>query len=417
MDTLDIEQSDTCEQPLQQSDWDMFNLLYSNPDGDIQLPPASESGDGTFGSGADVTSQQSHAAQEQEHVGIVEQQLAHTMAELAQLRLREQQLQAKNHLLEKVALLHSKQKVSRASTLDPSCEEMFAPYHPSAAESNLTVSLWNQKHSVSIRDISQLTLAQFSSIWTEYMREIGGHLLHLRDEQKMCALALEGVKFLCCVCVVNPAALLAGMQGLIDKDLAEMQPIDAAYYQNCLKQADLSEQQVEDLLYLRRLYIHRKGALSLEREALVSKPYPSGSTLHPQQELDHVAELAAALKVVAMQDCKAYHLVSHAMCRGVLSAKQVGIWQLHLYPYIPSIEAAMNALAAERGAASKQDIASDIAANSMTKEWETFEKYVQYVVANDPHAYVPILDHSTRNGGASSIPGGAAGTIRKFSMY
>lgn len=101
----------------------------------------------------------------------------------------------------------------------------------------------------------------------------------------------------------------------------------------------------------------------------------------------------------------------------VLSAKQVGIWQLHLYPYIPSIEAAMNALAAERGAASKQDIASDIAANSMTKEWETFEKYVQYVVANDPHAYVPILDHSTRNGGASSIPGGAAGTIRKFSMY
>ncbi len=49
---------------------------------------------------------------------------------------------------------------------DPSCEEMFASYHPSAAEPNLTVSLWNQKHSVSVRDISQLTLAQFSSIWT-----------------------------------------------------------------------------------------------------------------------------------------------------------------------------------------------------------------------------------------------------------
>ena len=49
---------------------------------------------------------------------------------------------------------------------DPSCEEMFAPYHPSASEPNLTVSLWGQKHSVSVRDISQLTLAQFSSIWT-----------------------------------------------------------------------------------------------------------------------------------------------------------------------------------------------------------------------------------------------------------
>jgi len=39
------------------------------------------------------------------------------MAELAQLRLREQQLQAKNHLLEKVALLNSKQKASHASSL------------------------------------------------------------------------------------------------------------------------------------------------------------------------------------------------------------------------------------------------------------------------------------------------------------
>lgn len=65
MDTLDIDQSRACEQHLQQSDWDMLNLLYSNPDGDMQLPPASESGDGTFGSGADVTSQQSYAAQEQ----------------------------------------------------------------------------------------------------------------------------------------------------------------------------------------------------------------------------------------------------------------------------------------------------------------------------------------------------------------
>lgn len=66
------------------------------------------------------------------------------------------------------------------------------------------------------------------------MREVGSHLLQPRDEQKMCALAVEGVKFMCCVCVVNPAALLAGMQGLVDKDLAEKQPIDAAYYLSSL---------------------------------------------------------------------------------------------------------------------------------------------------------------------------------------
>ena len=53
----------------------------------------------------------------QEHVDNVKQQLAHAVAELAQLRLREQQLTAKNHLLKKVALLNRKQKASRASSL------------------------------------------------------------------------------------------------------------------------------------------------------------------------------------------------------------------------------------------------------------------------------------------------------------
>ncbi len=100
------------------------------------------------------------------------------------------------------------------------------------------------------------------------------------------------------------------------------------------KQAELSEQQVEDLLYLRRLYIHRRGALNLNREALVSKPYPSGSSLHPQQELDHVAELAAALKEIAMQDCKAYHLVSHAMCRGVSHLSVWGVCEALLSLYV-----------------------------------------------------------------------------------
>jgi hypothetical protein len=65
MDPLDIEQSRAFEQPLQQSDWDMFNLLYSNPDVDIQVPPASESVVNTLGSGTDVASQQSYAVQEQ----------------------------------------------------------------------------------------------------------------------------------------------------------------------------------------------------------------------------------------------------------------------------------------------------------------------------------------------------------------
>ena len=68
----------------------------------------------------------------------------------------------------------------------------------------------------------------------EYMREVGLYLVDAKDEEKMCELSLDGVRLLCCVCVVNPAALLAGMQGLIDPALAEARPIDTAYYNECL---------------------------------------------------------------------------------------------------------------------------------------------------------------------------------------
>lgn len=57
----------------------------------------------------------------------------------------------------------------------------------------------------------------------------------------------------------------------------------------------------------------------------------------------------------------------------------------------------MDALADERGAPSKQDIASGVTANSMAKEWNDFELYVQHIVSHDPHAYVPLVYHTKLN--------------------
>ena len=74
----------------------------------------------------------------------------------------------------------------------------------------------------------------------------------------------------------------------------------------------------------------------------------------------------------------------------ILSAKQAGIWQLHLYPYIPKIEAALDALAEEMQAPTKQQLVDEMCVDSATSEWTEFERYVQYVVAHEPFAYVPL---------------------------
>lgn len=62
----------------------------------------------------------------QEHIESAEEQLAHTMAELAQLRVREHQLHAKNQLLEKVLLLNDMQRSTHASAPVSNCPAQSA---------------------------------------------------------------------------------------------------------------------------------------------------------------------------------------------------------------------------------------------------------------------------------------------------
>ena len=87
----------------------------------------------------------------------------------------------------------------------------------------------------------------------------------------------------------------------------------------------------------------------------------------------------------------------------VLTAKQIGTWHLHLYPYIPKVEDALDALAEEMHAPAKHEIASEVFPNSIEVEWAAFDRYVQYVVAHDPFAHVP-LQRNMPSGKSPCIP-------------
>ena len=74
----------------------------------------------------------------------------------------------------------------------------------------------------------------------EYIRQLGRLLLELQGTDKGPAmsqleqLASECVKFMGCVCVVNPAVLMAAYQGQIDEHLASKQKLDTALHIGCL---------------------------------------------------------------------------------------------------------------------------------------------------------------------------------------
>ena len=80
----------------------------------------------------------------------------------------------------------------------------------------------------------------------------------------------------------------------------------------------VSEDQIQDLLYLRHLYITKRSVLHAKRQAYLNGTCMGGTEpLHPHADLNHFTDLARVLKDTAMQDCKAYHQLCHAVFKGV----------------------------------------------------------------------------------------------------
>ena len=82
------------------------------------------------------------------------------------------------------------------------------------------------------------------------------------------------------------------------------------------RQLNLSEPQIQDILYIRRLYHTRRGMLQAQRQAHMSK-ICANKSVHPHQDFGQLADLADGLKAAALHDCKLYHNVGHALAWGV----------------------------------------------------------------------------------------------------
>ena len=80
----------------------------------------------------------------------------------------------------------------------------------------------------------------------------------------------------------------------------------------------LSDQQVDDGLYLRRLFLTRRGQLTMQRDALISElRHSQAKQLHPEESLSSVTELASKLRKNAAEDYLTSMKMGFAARRGV----------------------------------------------------------------------------------------------------
>ncbi len=79
---------------------------------------------------------------------------------------------------------------------------------------------------------------------------------------------------------------------------------------------DLSEEQADDLMYLRKVYLSRRGALLIKRQTHLAS-MSAQQLPHPSDSLGSLLDFSTVMKEHAMQDYKAYHQLCFAMGYGV----------------------------------------------------------------------------------------------------
>ena len=89
----------------------------------------------------------------------------------------------------------------------------------------------------------------------------------------------------------------------------------------------ISEEQMQDIMLLRRIYVTRRGLHALERRALVSQaPISHHQIPLPSDNLTQLSDLASQLKKNAADDYRVYHRVACASRRGVRHSASVCIF-------------------------------------------------------------------------------------------
>ena len=80
----------------------------------------------------------------------------------------------------------------------------------------------------------------------------------------------------------------------------------------------LTEDQVQDLMLMRQLYLTKRGLLAMERKALVDQMGSGdGAMPHPSDNITKMADLATCLKENAAEDHYVHRRVARAAFRGV----------------------------------------------------------------------------------------------------
>ncbi|DBA98829.1 hypothetical protein WJX77_006737 [Trebouxia sp. C0004] len=351
----------------------------------------------------------------------IETELSETKTELEQIKLRQQELEARNRLLEKVAELSkttSKDDVQPSMQMQSNCfKHAFPKVQNTAAGAELAVTVRGQDQTLTVATVSQMSPADFSSLWRAYIQKLGTCLLEVEEhqtveaEQALTKLSLEAAAVVCCLVHFN-ADTVRALYGLrLDNGQPVPYPPGDAFYSQLVDAAQLSEDQILDLIHLWRMCLTRRGQLANARKTKLTQiPVECFSDVHmpdPRENVTNLTEMANFIKENGTEDFKVYSDTMCAIYRGILTIKQFAQIHVHSYPYLIQIDHMLEALSRQRHQPSQQQILASAHTVDTKPHWTLLRAYHAGLLANDDHidVHIPFL-----KGVASQTSSGSEGS-------
>ncbi|DBA98702.1 TPA: hypothetical protein ACH3X1_014478 [Trebouxia sp. C0004] len=329
----------------------------------------------------------------------LEAQVTATMAHLQRLQQSQQQLEARNALLESVASFNVRDTAS-SSMGDAEWSD------DSSADANKTIILTvlgGPEVSKTVDDVGKMPFTEFSTLYAAYTQKIGNCLTELAYTENNTDVE-EQMRTWMCECGSLQVFLAAGnLQNFVAYSSSRLdgsmgpgvRHLPEAVYRHLLAALELTEAQKGDIMHLRKLFYSKLGALSRHRKEL-QQQVPVGaleSSLHASARLAGIISIAQQLHDSAATEFKVFMQLTSAYRRGILTAQQRAVSTYEAFPYIADVPRTFEVLATLRHETPIALLATPTSLDDFESnaEWLQVVNFLKRVTKDNIQHYVPLV--------------------------